>query len=75
MKHQDEPKAIIGQEYEIKCGWSNKQRATLEKIEHHTNNPKYGKGLKTIYFWRGGSEKAQGFSFISYDLKNTRIIN
>lgn len=66
---------IIGALYEVKCGWSDKQRATLEKIEQHTDNPKYGKGTKTVYFWKGGNDKNKGFSFISYDLHDTRIIN
>ncbi len=70
----DEPPSHIGATYEIKCGWSDTQRATLEKIEQHTDNPKYGKGKKTVYFWKGGNEKAQGFSFISYDLKDARIV-
>lgn len=70
----DEPKAIIGDTYIIKCGWSDTQRARLEKVEQHIDTPKYGKGRKTVYFWRAmnGSDE-QAFQFISYDLKDAKI--
>lgn len=48
--------------YEIKCGWG----ITKAKFK----GSYIAKNNKTCYEW----ESLEGFKFVSYDLKNTRII-